>query len=176
MSKHTPDELKSAKSPFIESLRIPVYYMTKTETLSNLNNMTVDGDVITSTGPTTSLNRKYIVEKDRKISMYYENNETDLRDDYMKLSKEGRLLLEYIKLYSLRENKLYFYLDQADFMIRTGITSRTTLWSCKKDLINSSFIAATSCTSWFWINPKYLFRGERSKCIEMKGNLITKEL
>jgi hypothetical protein len=112
-----------------------------------------------------------VLEKDRKVHLYFENDGEDLRPVYSSLSKEGRMLLEYIVMYCLRENKLVCYVDTQDFMDKYNISSRTTVWNCKKSLIDNTFIAATSVKNWFWINPKFIFRGYRTKVNELQNNL-----
>ena len=34
-----------------------------------------------------------------------------------------------------------------------------------------TFISATSCQGWFWINPRFMFKGYRSKLVELQDNL-----
>ncbi len=171
MSKHIPDSLKGAKSPFLDNFVIPVYAKTYTEDLAITSKMKVEDGIVSSVGPTHKLTRGYVLEKDRKIEMYLENNGEDLKPYYSSLSKEGRLLLDYIILYCLRENKLLFYIDTQEFMNKYIIKSRTTVWNSKKDLINLTFIAPTSAQNWYWINPKFVFRGYRTKLQELQENL-----
>jgi hypothetical protein len=81
------------------------------------------------------------------------------------------MLLEYIMLYCLRENKLVCHIDTQDFMDKYHISSRTTVWNCRKNLIDHTFIASTSSKGWYWINPKFIFRGYRTKVLELQNNL-----
>jgi hypothetical protein len=171
MSKHLPEILKTAKSPFIDSLVIPVVAMKKIEDLANLENIQSEDGTIISTGPVHKIAKGFVLEKDRKVHLYFENDGEDLRPVYSSLSKEGRMLLEYIVMYCLRENKLICYIDTQDFMDKYNISSRTTVWNCKKSLIDNTFIAATSVKNWFWINPKFIFRGYRTKVHELQNNL-----
>lgn len=171
MSKHLPEILKTAKSPFIDSLVIPVVAMKKVEDLANLENIQSEDGTIISTGPVHKIAKGFVLEKDRKVHLYFENDGEDLRPVYSSLSKEGRMLLEYIVMYCLRENKLICYVDTQDFMDKYQISSRTTVWNCKKSLIDNTFIAATSVKNWFWINPKFIFRGYRTKVSELQNNL-----
>lgn len=175
MSKHTPDSLKGAVSPFLENLVIPVIALHSTEELSNLNKATAENDVITSIGPIHKLTKSFIVEKDRAVDIYFENNGEDLRPLYTSLSKESRTLLDYIQMYCLRENKLLCYIDKKDYMDKYNVKSRTTVWNSKKDLINNTFIAPTSCSDWFWINPKLIFKGQRTKVKELEKCLKFKK-
>jgi hypothetical protein len=171
MSKHIPDSLKGARSPFLDSLVIPVFYKTRTQDLAVTSKIKVEDGIVSSVGPVHKHTTGYILEKDRKIEMYFENNGEDLRPFYSAISKEGRLMLEYIMLYCLRENVLLFNVDSKDFMDKYIIKSRTTFWKSKKDLINLGFIAPTSVQNWYWINPKFVFRGYRTKLIETQNNL-----
>lgn len=171
MSKHTPDSLKGAKSPFLDSLTIPVVVKFTTEDSINPSKIKVEDNMVVKTGPVNKINKSYVVEKDRKIELYLENDKVDLRPFYAALSKEGRMLLDYIMLYCLRENKLYCYIDTKEFMTVYNVASRTTVWNCKTNLINNSFISPTSCKGWFWVNPKFIFRGYRTKIDELKDNL-----
>ncbi len=169
MSKKTPEALRTAKNPFIESLIIPVVARQVVEDLIIAGKIQQDKDtgLITSVGPINKISKGYVIERDRKVDLYYENNGVDLRGDYTSLSKEGRMLLEYIIFYCLRENKTHCYIDFQDFMEKYQIKSRTTAWNCKKVLIDNAFIAPTSYQSWFWINPKYMFKGHRTKVQEL---------
>jgi hypothetical protein len=171
MSKHLPEILKTAKSPFVDTLVIPVIGMKKIEDLANLKNVQAEDSTVISTGPVHKIAKVFVLEKDRKVHLYFENDGEDLRPAYSSLSKEGRMLLEYIMMYCLRENKLVCYVDTQDFMDKYNISSRTTVWNCKKSLIDNTFIAATSVKNWFWINPKFMFRGYRTKVQELQNNL-----
>jgi hypothetical protein len=171
MSKHIPESLKAAKSPFIDNLVIPVVHKYTTEELTVASKTkTVDG-IVVSTGPINKIVKGYLIEKDRKIEMYFENNGEDLRPIYAAITKEGRMLLDYILLYCLRENKLLCYIDTQEFMNVYIIKSRTTVWNCKKSLIDLTIIANTSVKGWYWINPKFVFRGYRTKLQELQNNL-----
>lgn len=176
MSKHTPEGLKSAKSPFIEGLNIPVVGLYKIEARVDPSKIKLEDGNVSSVGMVDHVKKTFLVEKDRKISLYYENNGVDLKPYYLNLSKEGRLLLDYILLYCIRENKLHCYIDSVEFMEVYGVLSRTTFWNSKKNLIDNGFIAATSYKGWYWINPKFFFRGERIKCHELKDNIDYKKL
>jgi hypothetical protein len=171
MSKHIPDSLKGARSPFLDSLVIPVYAKSHTEDLAITSKIKVENGIVSSVGPIHKLTKGYVLEKDRKVEMYFENDGEDLRPFYSAVSKEGRLLLEYVMLYCLRDNGLIFYIDTQDFMDKYIIKSRTTVWTSKKDLINLGFIAPTSVQNWYWINPKFVFRGYRTKLQETQDNL-----
>jgi hypothetical protein len=176
MSKQVPDSIKQAKSPFIQELKIPVFNKQVSEDLAVMDRLSVENDVVISLGATHTIKRGYVIEKDRKVNLYYENDGEDLRPAYSSLSKEGRMLLEYILLYCLRENKLYCYIDFKDFMEKYNVFSRTTVWSSKKNLIDHIFIAPTSHNGWYWINPKYMFKGYRTKVYELQDNLKIKEV
>lgn len=171
MGKHTPDSLKNAKSPFLESLVIPVFMNTKEKTKVDIDKITTENGIVTKLGQKEVTKSSFLVEDDSHVRMYHENNGTDLRPFYAKLSKEGRAMLEYIMFHCLREDKLCFYLDNKDFMAKYEVKSHTTVWSSKKDLINNNFISPTSCRDWYWINPRFVFKGKRSLMPEMKDNL-----
>jgi hypothetical protein len=170
MSKHTPEGLKAATSPFLENLVIPTIALYKVEARIDPTNIKVADGVINSVGIVDQVKKTFVVEKDRRINLYYENNGVDLRPYYSKLSKEGRMLLDYLLLYCLREDKLHCYIDSQEFMKIYGVSSRTTIWNSKKNLVDIGFIAATSYTGWYWINPKFFFKGERLKCDALKDN------
>jgi len=171
MSKHIPESLKGAKSPFLDSLIIPVIARQYTEDLMIAGKQKVEDGIVVSTGPLQKIIKGYVLEKDKKVELYVENNGEDLRPAYSSLTKEGRMLLEYIMLYCLRENKLICYIDSQDFMDKYSISSRTTVWNCRKNLIDHTFIASTSSKGWYWINPKFIFKGYRTKVLELQNNL-----
>jgi hypothetical protein len=172
MSKKTPDSLKTAVNPFLEELVIPIVILSKYENRVDPSSIKVEGNTVVSTGFSDTVKRSYVQEKDRKVTLYFENNGVDLRSVFSRLSKEGRTLFDYILFYCLREDKLYCYIDYQEFMQVYNIASRTTVLNCKKNLIDNGFIAATSVKNWYWINPRLFFRGTRSKCKELKDNLI----
>ena len=172
MSKKTPDSLKTAVNPFLEELVIPIVILSKYESRVDPSSIKVEGNTVVSTGFSDTVKRSYVQEKDRKVTLYFENNGVDLRSVFSRLSKEGRTLFDYILFYCLREDKLYCYIDYQEFMQVYNIASRTTVLNCKKNLIDNGFIAATSVKNWYWINPRLFFRGTRSKCKELKDNLI----
>lgn len=171
MSKQIPDSLKGAKSPFLDNLVIPVVHKYTTDDLVVASKQKIEDGIVISTGPINKITKGYVIDKDRKVELYFENDKEDLRPAYTSLSKEGRMLLDYILMYCLRENKLICYIDTKDFMQKYIIHSRTTVWNCKKNLIDHTFIAPTSSQGWFWINPKFMFRGYRTKLQELQGNL-----
>jgi hypothetical protein len=171
MSKHIPESLKGAKSPFLDNLIIPVIARQYTEDLMVAGKQKVEDGIVVSTGPLQKITKGYVLEKDKKVELYVENNGEDLRPAYSSLGKEGRMLLEYIMLYCLRENKLVCHIDTQDFMDKYNISSRTTVWNCRKNLIDNTFIASTSSKGWYWINPKFIFRGYRTKVLELQNNL-----
>lgn len=171
MSKHTPHILKGMKCPFLEDFVIPMYVRNHTEETVLLGKIKVKDGVVGSLGHTSKATKSYPIEKDRKINLYYENNGEDLRVTYSALSKEGRAMLDYIMFYCLREGKLLFYIDTKEFMGKYMIKSRTTVWNSKKDLVDLKIIASTSVQGWYWINPKYVFRGFRSRVEEMQDNV-----
>jgi len=171
MSKKVPKELAEAISPFTEGLQIPIYGMTKVEQRIDPTKIKIVGGAITNVGMVENIKKSFFVEKDRKIHIYYENDKGDLRGYYKRLTKEGRLLLEYIMFYCLRRNKLYCFIDSNEFMELYDVTSRTSFWAYKKNLIDSGFISPTSCQGWYWINPKFFFKGDRYKCKELEANI-----
>jgi len=171
MSKHTPHLLKGAKCPFLEDFVIPMYVRSHEEETVMVNKIKVKDGVVNSLGHRSKEKKSYPIEKDRKINLYYENNGEDLRVTYSALSKEGRALLDYIMFYCLREGKLLFYIDSKQFMEKYMIKSRTTVWNSKKDLVDLKIIAGTDFQNWYWINPKYVFRGFRSRVLEMQDNV-----
>ncbi len=178
MSKHIPESLRNAKSPFTEHLVIPVVARNVSEDLVSASKIKHDKDtgITTNTGPTHKINKGYVIEKDKKICLYFDNDGEDLRPAYSSLTKEGRMLLEYILFYCLRENKLICYIDSQDFMTKYFVKSRTTVSACKRSLIDNGFVSPTSLQGWFWINPKYMYRGYRSRtqeldqCLKFKNN------
>ena len=71
MSKHLPEILKTAKSPFIDSLVIPVVAMKKVEDLANLENIQSEDGTIIATGPVHKISKGFVLEKDRKVHLYF---------------------------------------------------------------------------------------------------------
>lgn len=171
MSKKTPESLKSAVNPFLEGFKIPIVVLSKYESRVDPSSIRVEENVVVATGSADTVRRSYVQEKDRKINLYFENDGVDLRPVFSRLSKEGRLLFDYILFYCLREDKLYCHIDSQEFMKTYNIASRTTVLNCKKNLIDNGFVSATSVKNWYWINPKLFFRGTRSKCKELKDNI-----
>ncbi len=167
MSKHTPEGLKTATNPFLDSLVLPAVALYRIEQRIDPSKIRVSDGIINRVGAVDKIKKSHVVEKDRKVSLYYENDGFDLKPIFAKITKEGRLLLDYILLYCLRENKTHCFVDTTEFMEVYGISSRTTVWNSKKNLVNLGFISPTAYQGWYWINPKFMFKGDRLKCNEL---------
>ena len=170
MSIHTPEGLRTAISPFVGNFDIACAQRHTVEEKIDPKNIRVSDGIVTSVGTIDKFKKCWLVERDRKISLFFENDGEDLRPSYSQLSKEGRSLLDFILLYCLRENKLHCHINTAEFMKIYSISSRTTIWQSKKNLVDLGFIAPTSYKGWYWINPKFFFRGDRLKCDELSDN------
>lgn len=172
MSKKIPDNLKSAICPFKSELEIEVFVKGSMETRVNPSNIKMTMGIITSMGSTDVVYRNWYIEKDKRVETYTTYKGESLEPIYKQLTKEAIMLLEYIKRNCLREDKLLFYMDFDSVKEGLDISSRTTYWKAKKVLIDLGFIAGTSNNGWYWINPKFTFKGVRHKSEDLKDNVI----
>jgi hypothetical protein len=172
MGKKVPDNLKTAFCPFTSDLEVEVFIKGQHESRINPSNIEMADGVITKVGTIDKVYKSWILERDRRVISYVTYKGESLEEYYKLLTKEGLYLFEYIKRNCLREDKLYFNLEFKEFTEHSGINSRTSFWSAKKNLIDIGFIAETSNRSWYWINPKFAFRGVRHKCEELKDNIV----
>lgn len=171
MGKKVPDSLRNAVCPFKNDLDIEVFVRGHVETRINPSNIEIADGVITNVGTSDKIYKSWLLEKDKKIITYTSYKGESLEEYYKLLTKEGVYLLEYIKRNCLREDKLYFNLDFDEYAVYADVSSRTSFWKAKKNLIDVGFIAETSNRGWFWINPKFMFKGYRHKCDDLKDNI-----
>jgi hypothetical protein len=169
--KRVPAIIKLEDCPFIEGLEIEVYVKGTSETRINPSNIRNNGGVITSVGVPEFVYRRWAVEKDNRVETYTSYKGGSLEEFYNRLGREAYYMLGYIQRNCLRENKLYFYMDAIMYEDATR-SKRTTFWRAKKDLIENGFIAECNARGWYWINPKFAFKGVRSKTDELKDNVI----
>lgn len=74
------------------------------------------------------------------------------------------LLLWFI--YEVKNNKDWLWLNKKRYMEECGLQSVNTYKSALNDLIKHNFIGLTVIKDVFWINPHYIFNGNRVKCFQ----------
>ena len=102
----------------------------------------------------------YLVDQDKKISVYKHSHAVIDALLFGSLTQKGRDLFLYI-MYHLPEGKDYITLRISDVRANTGI-SRNSIVSALKDLKALNIISSKS-QSVYWVNPHYFFCGNRIK-------------
>lgn len=102
----------------------------------------------------------YLVDQDKKISVYKHSHAVIDALLFGSLTQKGRDLYLYI-MYHLPEGKDYITLRISDVRANTGI-SRNSIVSALKDLKALNIISSKS-QSVYWVNPHYFFCGNRIK-------------
>lgn len=105
-------------------------------------------------------NDLYLVDQDKKISVYKHSHTVIDALLFGSLTQKGRDLFLYI-MYHLPEDRDYITLRLADVRANTGI-SRNSIVSALKDLRGLNIIQQKS-QSEYWVNPHYFFCGNRIK-------------
>lgn len=108
----------------------------------------------------TIIKSHYLVEAHRKTTLYCSTTKT--MDDivFRDLSSKSRDLLWYIMIH-ITEDQDYIRLPY-DTLIATLRMSRNSVMLAMKELKENNFIVAKS-QSVYWVNPAYIFRGNRLK-------------
>lgn len=81
-------------------------------------------------------------------------------DLLMDLKPEGIKLLGYI-IKNLEEGKDYIILDKEGFISRVNYKNVQSVYKGIKELEDNKVIAKSNITSKYWINPYYIFNGQR---------------
>jgi len=123
------------------------------EVLSIINSQSSGDDFYSK--ETTS---KYIKEKQGKVSIYRVMNNEVYTEFLFSLNRPARDIFLYI-IANLGENKDYIKLDPEIVCRKTGL-SRNYYYSGLKSLKDNQVIINKKRAE-FWINPYYLFRGDR---------------
>lgn len=105
-----------------------------------------------------TLNSNYLVDKQKKITVYSHPFYSIDNILFGSLNSKARDLYLYI-IYHLKENTDYISLKLCDVKKTTGI-SRNSIVAAIKDLKAVGIIAPKS-QSIYWVNPMYIFRGNR---------------
>jgi hypothetical protein len=95
------------------------------------------------------------VETAPRVTLYTEG----LLNMFLGLSPAGKDMLMYI-LVHLRYDQDYLELDEEKYMSDTE-AGRATFYRAKVELTNRVIIPRLSRKGTYWINPMYMFRGQR---------------
>lgn len=137
------------KNPFLEGAIINVFHQEKTET-TFLHGK--DGVNIPKSTITTSVEW----EKSPYVKVYTENK---VNSTYKNLSGTACKLLLYIQI-NLKKGVDHITLDVKEVMEWIGIDSRNTYYKYLIELHENAIITKRG-NSDYWINPFYLFNGDR---------------
>lgn len=170
MSKHRPKNIEN--NPFLEGFKFDVFYYGKNLKYVNPDNIKVDGGVITQIAKDNLEVKTFLaIDKDKYVNLFFSNGTDKLDSVILKLPSSSLQLLVYV-MSKLREDDTIVEINVSEYMESTNIKSRTTFHNAKKQLILSGIIAPSSChlQGWFWVNPKYIYRGLRTKGLKENIN------
>jgi Firmicute plasmid replication protein (RepL) len=146
-------ELPSYKSnPFLESLRVPLaprsnMFVKRDEAVINLSSGNIQEDVLL-TGK-----RKY-VDGEHFVKLFVKEMEV-----IFDLTRPAQKIFSYMLSKVEYDDKLHF--DIKDCKVSLKYKSESQIFIGVKELMLNSFIAKTSWTNVYWINPKIFYKGDR---------------
>lgn len=135
------------KNPFLQSVRLKVFILESKFHVID----TKDVNTVKST-----LNTQQEFEKDPFIKLYSERNFMNV---FKNTSDTASKLFLYIA-YTLEKNSDVIYINAEKAMEFVGIKSPTTYYKYVQELIDNAIITRKS-NSEYWINPLFLFNGNR---------------
>jgi len=135
------------KNPFLQSVRLKVFILESKFHVID----TKDVNTVKST-----LNTQQEFEKDPFIKLYSERN---FMNAFKNTSDTASKLFLYIA-YTLEKNSDVIYINAEKAMEFVGIKSPTTYYKYVQELIDNAIITRKS-NSEYWINPLFLFNGNR---------------
>ena len=106
-------------------------------------------------GKSSSQYRAYKYEKDDRISLYT----AGLLGFFPSLSTSSKDMIMYIASRVQYDSDI-IELEEEKYCTVMNV-SRSTFYSAKKEIVNRIIIPRTSRKNTYWINPSYLFRGNR---------------
>jgi len=118
--------------------------------ISTINPNDIVGDI-------EEITKSFLVEEQEKVSMYHipwDNNVLFKSN----IKNNGRDLYLYI-VYNIKTNQDYILLKPEIVMNKMSI-SKSTLYSAIQQLVDSSIIVKKSVSE-YWINPYFIFKGNR---------------
>lgn len=165
-------ELPAYKSnPFLESLRIPLapksnMFVKRDEAIINLSSGTIQEDVLL-TGK-----RKY-VDGEHFVKIFVKEMEI-----IFDLTRPAQKIFTYMLSKVEYDDKLHF--DIRDCKTSLRYKSESQVFIGIKELMLNGFIAKTSWTNVYWINPKLFYKGDRLVIVreyrKTKGKIIDNQL
>lgn len=102
----------------------------------------------------------YYIEQQRKVSLYKHHNYKINDVLFGRLSNKGRDMFLYI-LCNMPENKDYINLKLSSVRESSGMSRNAIIYSLKE--LCQSGILAVKEQSVYWVNPFYIFNGNRIK-------------
>lgn len=82
------------------------------------------------------------------------------RDDAVRLPIRCKELMYYI-IHSMETGKDYVYIEKEVYMANMGIKSVNTFKGAIKGVVNRYIIPHETIKGVYWVNPMYLFKGDR---------------
>lgn len=143
----TIDEAKLTKNPFAELL-----------TISAASRTSISEFVVSEEVEELLVGKKFPIDRVQKVSIYYT---VGIRDKIYKLSLQAKSLLFYI-LYNLDPNRDYVQINRQYYMSQNKVKSHNTFRAALVELCENQIILPTGIyNTVYWINPKYIFPGNR---------------
>lgn len=151
-------------NPFVKHLVIPINNITLKNQFKFTGETDKEGnklvDTITVKAEATGFTKLYITAENRKLISL--------------ITQRSKDLLLWI-MYELEAGFDYVEINSKRYMKEAGIKSVNTYKEAIKDLIRYDIIARTRDDKVFWINPEYLFRGDRIKKFPNKVSIKEKK-
>lgn len=145
--------MNEPRNPFLQNLKIE--YVIRSSSLRQIGNK-VSKETID----------RYHVEKAEKASVY---NDVDLKAWIPQLKICSMHLFMYL-VFNIRWGHDRINLDREKFMTWAGISSLQTFYTAKDELVNAGVIAQYK-KSEYWINPAFIFKGDRYRYASANGVL-----
>lgn len=130
-------------NPFTHNITIPCAYIPVKEYKDEGDGILINRDIKIEATPFT---RFFTRAEDRKIVNL--------------LSDKGKSLLLWL-VYELEYGKDYLWINKDRYMEEAEVKSYTTYSNAVKELIRYGFLAHTVVKEVFWINPTFIFKGNR---------------
>ena len=137
-------------NPFVESLRIKAVHVV------TINKMT--GDTVVD----------YLIDEDISVKMFRCAN---AHQTIANLSNKAQRLLFYI-IYSIHTNCDYILLNKSYYKKINKIKSNTTITTAIGELVRTGIIAKSCIRDVYFINPRFLFNGNRIKNYQSNVDMV----
>lgn len=139
------EEKDLGKNPFASNVQIPTRSFTGKEYYPDKDGDILPKEIVWDAGECTKL----YTTRDNRLTV---NN----------LSDKAKSLFLWVA-FELEVGKDYIWINRSRYMSELGISSTTTVSNAINELVRYGFLTYSSIKGIFWINPGFLFNGNRVK-------------